>query len=135
MGVTLDFAHVLYADEMPAHTAALIVRHSKLLGVHLNDGYGKWDNGLMAGSVHPIQTIELLVELIRMNYNSAIYFDTFPDHSGLDPVEEARTNIKAVEHMWAVAEQLADDGDLATAIASQNAPRSQRIVQTALFNR
>ncbi len=45
MGVTLDFAHVPYADEMPAHTAALINRHSKSLSVHLNDGYGKWDNG------------------------------------------------------------------------------------------
>ncbi len=57
-GVTLDFAHVLYADEMPACAAALVARHSRLLGVHLNDGYGKWDNGLMAGAVHPIQTDE-----------------------------------------------------------------------------
>ena len=135
MGVTLDFAHVLYADEMPAHTAALIARHSKLLGVHLNDGYGKWDNGLMVGSVHPIQTIELLVQLIRMDYDSAIYFDTFPDHSGLDPVEEARTNIRAVEQMWAIAEQLASDPNLAAAIETQDAPTSQRIVQAALFNR
>ena len=135
MGVTLDFAHVLYADEMPAHTAALISRHSKLLGVHLNDGYGKWDNGLMVGSVHPIQTIELLVELIRMDYDSAIYFDTFPDHSGLDPVEEARTNIRAVEQMWTVAEELAENAELTAAIATQDAPLSQRIVQAALFNR
>ena len=41
-GVTLDFAHVLYADEMPAFAAALVARHSRILGVHLNDGYGKW---------------------------------------------------------------------------------------------
>jgi len=135
LGVTLDFAHVLYADEMPAHTAALIARHSKLLGVHLNDGYGKWDNGLMVGSVHPVQTIELLVELIRMNYKSAIYFDTFPDHSGLDPVEETRTNIQAVELMWEVAEQLAGSSELAAAIVAQDAPLSQRLVQSALFNR
>ena len=59
-GVTLDFAHVLYADEMPAFAANLINRKSKLLGVHLNDGYGKWDNGLMVGSVHPIQTLSLI---------------------------------------------------------------------------
>ena len=36
-GMTLDFAHVLYADEMPAHSAAMISRYSRLLGVHLND--------------------------------------------------------------------------------------------------
>ena len=64
-GVTLDFAHMLYADEMPAFAAALVARHSRILGVHLNDGYGKWDNGLMVGAVHPVQTIELLVELTR----------------------------------------------------------------------
>ena len=27
--------------------------HSRLLGVHLNDGYGKRDDGLMVGAVHP----------------------------------------------------------------------------------
>ena len=52
LGVTLDFAHVLYADEQPAFAAALIARHSRLLGVHLNDGYGKRDDGLMVGAVH-----------------------------------------------------------------------------------
>ena len=47
LGVTLDFAHVLYADEQPAFAAALIARHSRLLGLHLNDGYSKRDDGLM----------------------------------------------------------------------------------------
>ena len=28
LGVTLDFAHVLFADEMPACSAALIAKHS-----------------------------------------------------------------------------------------------------------
>ena len=74
MGVVLDFAHVMYADELPAYSANLIGRYSEILGVHLNDGYGKWDNGLMVGSVHPIQIIELLVELKKLNYKRAIYF-------------------------------------------------------------
>lgn len=38
LGVTLDFAHSLYADEQPAFAAALIARESRLLGLHLNDG-------------------------------------------------------------------------------------------------
>jgi xylose isomerase len=134
-GVTLDFAHVLYADEMPAHTATLIHRHSKLLGVHLNDGYAKRDDGLMVGSVHPIQTIELLVELNRIGYDGAIYFDTFPDHSGLDPVAEARTNLQAVNHMWEVAQKLTDNVQLAAAMDTQNAPLSQSIVQAALYGK
>ncbi|WP_300037659.1 TIM barrel protein [uncultured Roseobacter sp.] len=132
-GVTLDFAHVLYADEMPAFAAALVARHSRILGVHLNDGYGKWDNGLMVGAVHPIQTVELLVELERCGYNGAIYFDTFPDHSGLDPVEEARTNIEVVQKLRATAARLVGNTDLQNAIAAQDAPRAMRIVQGAML--
>lgn len=133
LGVTLDFAHVLYADEMPAHTAHLIARHSRLLGVHLNDGYGKRDDGLMAGTVHPVQTVELFAELARIGYDGVIYFDTFPDQSGLDPVEEARTNIRLVERLREVAEALSTDADLAAAIARQDAAVSQRIVAAALY--
>lgn len=133
LGVTLDFAHVLYADEMPAHAAHLISRHARLLGVHLNDGYGKRDDGLMAGTVHPVQTVELFVELQRIGYDGVIYFDTFPDQSGLDPVEEARTNIRLVDRLRVVAEGLAGDAALAAAIAAQDAARSQRIVAAALY--
>lgn len=132
-GVTLDFAHVLYADEMPAFAAALIARHSRILGVHLNDGYGKWDNGLMVGAVHPIQTVELLVELARSGYDGAIYFDTFPDHSGLDPVEEARTNIEVVRRLQATAARLVSDKSLQAAIARQDAPLAMRLVQAAIL--
>ena len=132
-GVTLDFAHVLYADEMPAFAAALVARHARILGVHLNDGYGKWDNGLMVGAVHPIQTVELLVELERVGYGGAIYFDTFPDHSGLDPVAEARTNIEVVERLRAIAARLVGHSDLRAAIARQDAPTAMRLVQAAML--
>lgn len=133
VGVTLDFAHVLYADEMPAHSAALIARHSRLLGVHLNDGYGKRDDGLMVGTVHPVATVELFVELDRIGYDGAIYFDTFPDHSGLDPVEEARTNIAMAEKLRQTAAKLRENPDLAAAIALQDGAISQRIVAKALY--
>lgn len=133
LGVTLDFAHVLYADEIPAHSARLIARHSRLLGVHLNDGYGKRDDGLMAGSVHPVQTLELFVELDRIGYDGVIYFDTFPDHGGLDPVAEARANIEIVEHLRGVARCLADDPALAVSIARQDAAASMRIVSRRLY--
>ena len=54
LGVTLDVAHVLYADEQPAFAAALIARYSRVLGVHLNDGYAKRDDGLMVGAADEI---------------------------------------------------------------------------------
>jgi xylose isomerase len=132
-GVTLDFAHVLYADEMPSYAAMLIHRHSRILGVHLNDGYGKRDDGLMVGSVHPIQTIELLHVLDKIGYSGAIYFDTFPDITGLDPVAECTTNISTVEAMRKVVDRLRGNEILAAAIQRQDAVTSQAIVQAALF--
>jgi xylose isomerase len=132
-GVTLDFAHVLYADEMPAFAANLINRKSKLLGVHLNDGYGKWDNGLMVGSVHPIQTLELLVELLECNYDGAIYFDTFPDHSGLDPIEESRENIAITKKLIKIAQGLHKSDAVQEARTMQNPILAQQIIRRSLF--
>ena len=132
-GVTLDFAHVLYADEMPAFVASLIARKSRLLGVHLNDSYGKRDDGLVAGSVHPIQTLELLHVLDGLGYRNALYFDTFPDAVGLDPVQECTANIGAVEGMARVLDRLRGDADLASAMARGDAVTSQRILQAALY--
>ena len=133
LGVTLDFAHVLYADEMPAFSAALVARHSRLLGVHLNDGYGKRDDGLMVASVHPIQTIELLYVLDRIGYDGAIYFDTFPDTTGLDPVTECAGNIDTVTALRRVVRRLDGNAHLAAAILQQDAVASQGIVRAALY--
>ena len=132
-GVTLDFAHLLYAGEIPARSARLAARRSRILGIHLNDGYGKRDEGLMVGSVHPLQTVELLVELLAQNHQGAIYFDTFPDHSGLDPVAEATANIAMTRRLMAAAERLAGDPALAQAMAVQDAAASLQIVAAALY--
>lgn len=132
-GVTLDFAHVLYAGEMPAYAAALAARHSQILGVHLNDGYGKRDDGLMAGTVHPVQTVELFVALERAGYDGVIYFDTFPDLGGMDPVAEARANIRLTDRLRAIAQGLAQSEALAAAIARQDAAASSSLVAQALY--
>ena len=133
LGATLDFAHSLYAGETPARAAWLASRHARLLGVHLNDGYGRRDDGLTTGSVHPALTVELLVELRRQGYRGAIYFDTFPDAADLDPVAECTANIEAFRRLDAAAVRLSGDAALADAIASGDAVASQRILNAALF--
>jgi xylose isomerase len=135
VGVTLDFAHVLYADEMPAYAAALAARQGRLFGVHLNDGYGKRDDGLMVGQVHPIQTLELLYVLDQINYARAIYFDTFPDFAAMDPVAECAANIAMVETMRGIVKTLRGDARLAAAIATQDAVTSNGILRVAMYGR
>jgi L-rhamnose isomerase len=133
VGVTLDFAHVLYADEMPAYAAALASRQGRLFGVHLNDGYGKRDDGLMVGQVHPIQTLELLYILDQINYTRAIYFDTFPDFTAMDPVAECAANIATVEALRGIAKSLRGNTHLTAAIASQDAVASAGILRAAMY--
>jgi xylose isomerase len=133
LGVTIDFAHSLYAGEQPAFAAHLIHRRSRLFGVHLNDGYGKRDDGLMVGAVHLRSTLELLRQIRRDGYDGALYFDTFPDASGLDPVAECEANIATVQRLLAIADRLDGDNRLADAFERQDAVVSQRIVNEALI--
>jgi sugar phosphate isomerase/epimerase len=133
LGVTLDFAHVLYAGELPAFAAAMIQRESQLLGIHLNDGYGRRDDGLMVGAVNLMQTLELLFQLIRKGFDGVIYFDTFPDITGLDPVQECENNIAMVNALWGVAKRLTDQKDLLEAIKRQDAVVSQNLIRQAIL--
>jgi len=134
LGVTLDFAHILYADEQPAFSAAMVSRNSKILGLHLNDGYGKRDDGLMVGSVHQLATIELLYQVYKDGYDGTIYFDTFPDASGLDPVKECETNIRTVKTMLKVVKKLSRDNNLSLAMQNQDAVTTNHIFNKALYN-
>jgi xylose isomerase len=132
-GITLDFCHVLFAGEIPAQSAQLAGRYSRILGVHLNDGYGKRDDGLMVGSVHPMQTLEMFVELDRQGYDGVIYFDTFPDHSGLNPVAEAAANVMMTDRLRATAKLLSSDASLGRATAMQDAAAAMQAVAAQLY--
>lgn len=133
LGVTLDFAHVLYAGESPACTTALIQRESQLLGIHLNDGYGRRDDGLMVGAVNLVQTLELLFHLVCKEFDGVIYFDTFPDVTGLDPVKECENNIAMVKALWSVAKDLSHQPELLEAMKRQDAVVSQALIRQALL--
>lgn len=133
LGVTIDFAHSLYAGEQPALAAHLIHRRSRLLGVHLNDGYSKRDDGLMVGAVHMRSTLELLQQIRQDGYDGALYFDTFPDASGLDPVAECEVNIATVQRLLSISDRLNADNRLKDAKAKQDAVLSQLIVNQALI--
>jgi xylose isomerase len=103
-GVQIDFCHSLMAGEQPALAASLALRQGRLFGVHLNDGYGQADDGLLVGSVHPWQTLELLATLRRYDYRGTIYFDTFPVRE--DPAAESAANVARVRALEAILDRL-----------------------------
>lgn len=95
MGVTLDYCHMLMKHENPAFGADIFGSRNKLYGVHINDGYGLNDDGLMIGTSTPFKTLEFLYYIKKHNYNDVIYFDTFPiiEHA----VKESEQNIKMIK--------------------------------------
>ena len=134
LGVTIDFAHILYANEQPALAAALIDKYSKILGLHLNDGYGKRDDGMMVASVHQLATIELLYYIKKTEYNGPIYFDTFPDTANLDPVKECELNIDTVKKQLKIVDKLILNNELDEAIKNQDAITAQKIFNKELYS-
>ena len=129
-GVQIDFCHSLMAGEQPAMAAALALREGRLVGVHLNDGNGQADDGLLGGSVHPWQTLELLATLRRHDYRGTIYFDTFPVRE--NPAAESAANVARVRALEAMLERI-DADRLAELQASHDALGVQALLHEAGF--
>ena len=139
IGVTLDFCHMLMAKESPAMAAALCHRHSRLFGLHLNDGYGSLDDGLMVGSVNLTQTIELIYYMVASGYDDIVYFDTFPVRE--DPVKECAANIQRVNRMVSIATKIQaqnaghhiDRDEMRSCMGNQDGLCISQILWEALF--
>jgi xylose isomerase len=127
-GVTLDLCHSLMAGEHPPFAAAQALREGRLFGVHLNDGYGQADDGLVVGSVHRAATIELLALLAARGYDGTIYFDTFPERE--DPAAELRANLAALQELTAIAARI-DRSALAAGQADHAALVAAAVVAAA----
>lgn len=129
-GVTLDYCHLLMSRESPAAAASLAMQRGKLFGVHLNDGYGSLDDGMMVGSVTLWQTVELLWTLRQGGFRGTIYFDTFPDR--MDPAAECAANVAMMQRLDDLLETL-PARVLAEAQLRQDAAATSRIIQEALL--
>jgi xylose isomerase len=127
-GVTLDVCHSYMAGEHPPAAAAMALRMGKVFGVHLNDGYGTADDGLMIGVVHERDTLELLHVLRAGDYDGTLYFDTFPVRE--DPAAELRANIAELERLQTVLDRI-DQGALRAAQDEQDAIAISRALALA----
>jgi len=121
LAVTLDFAHLMMAQENAAHSIAQCLRRGLLTGLQLNDGYAKADDGLMVGSVHLVETLEAFFYLVREEYSGTFYFDTDPIRE--DPIRECAMNIVRAKQLLGLARGMQSSTDLpnADALASSAA--------------
>lgn len=118
LGITIDFCHSLYARENPAYALSLAARYGKLLGVHINDGYGYRDDGMPVGSVRLQQTLEFLYQALRVGYQGVYYFDTFPD--GEKAADELAFNVRTTAKLLQLAGNALEDKKLDAIMANQD---------------
>lgn len=95
VGCTLDFCHMLMKHDSPSYGLALAASKGKLFGLHMNDGYGCKDDGLIFGSVNFALAAEFIYYLKRYRYDGVVFFDTFPIREAAAP--ETQANIDAFE--------------------------------------
>lgn len=97
VGCTLDFCHMLMKNDSPAYGVALAASKGKLFGLHMNDGYGWMDSGMIFGSVNLGLSLEFVYYLKKYHYEGVVFFDTFPIREGA--AEETQANIDAFEKL------------------------------------
>lgn len=120
LGVTIDFGHALNAYETPAETVALLKRHGdKLFHVHMNDNYRHWDDDMIVGSIHTIETLEFFYWLKRTGYSGWLSIDQYPYRE--DGLEAVREGVNAMEAFVNLVNAI-PEGELEALISRGYAP-------------
>ena len=99
VGVLLDIGHSLAGGENFAEAAALLSSFGKLDYLHLNDNYRSWDDDMIFGSVHLVESLEFIYWLRRLNYKGWLTLDIFPyREDGVRAAIQCRDWIQALFH-------------------------------------
>jgi xylose isomerase len=130
VGILLDFGHSLYGGESPAEAARLIHSRNLLYGIDVNDNFRGWDDDLVVGSVHLVETFEFFYALRECGWDGVWQLDQFPFRE--DSVEAAREGINAMRSIHRALDRL-DIGALRAAQDRQDALAANRIVRRALL--
>lgn len=108
VGAMIDVGHALQGYETTAESAALLKYFGdKLFYMHFNDNWRMWDDDMTFGSVHTIESFELIYWLDRLDYNGWYALDIFPYRE--DGVRAANESIKWIKGFHGVLDKLGRD--------------------------
>ena len=125
VGGYLDFGHALMVRENPAESAALLARHNRLVGVHVNDNYGLGDDDIVVGSVHFWAMVEFLLTLDEVGYDGWLTLDLVPKRESV--VAACTQSIRALEVYKGLLARL-DRAALRKAQQEMDALETQRLI-------
>ena len=105
VGAMIDVGHALQGYENTAESAALLHYFgNKLFYMHFNDNWRMWDDDMTFGSVHTIESLELIYWLDRLNYKGWYALDIFPYRE--DGVRAANESIKWIKGFNTVLDKI-----------------------------
>ncbi|WP_255949852.1 TIM barrel protein [Streptomyces odontomachi] len=130
VGVLLDFGHSLYGGETPAEAARMAIARNRLFAIDVNDNFRGWDDDMVVGSVHLLETFEFFFALRDAGWDGVWQLDQFPFRE--DSVEAATAGIRTMRAFHHALDHLDRDA-LAAAQSAQDALRAQRIAKRALY--
>lgn len=132
VGALLDVGHSLSANENVAEAIALLnTGKNKMLDyMHFNDNWRTWDDDMMFGSVHLVESLELLYWLERIGYNGWYTLDIFPYRE--DGVKAARESIAWIEGLLHVLEKIGYN-HIDEVIQKADATEVSRMIRKALL--
>jgi xylose isomerase len=131
LGVLLDFGHSLYGLETPADAAQLCIDAGKLFAIDVNDNFRGWDDDMVVGSVHLVETFEFFHTLRRNNWEGVWQLDQFPfREDSVQAAKQAITFLKAIHR----ALDALDADALAAAQTNHDALAAQKLVQKVLLS-
>lgn len=131
LGVLLDFGHSLYGLETPADAAQLCIDAGRLFAIDVNDNFRGWDDDMVVGSVHLVETFEFFHTLRRNGWEGVWQLDQFPFRE--DPVRAAQQAVEFLTALHGALDRL-DQEALARAQRDHDALAAQKLVQRVLLS-
>lgn len=131
VGAMIDVGHALMGYENTAESAALLKYFGdKLFYMHFNDNWRLWDDDMTVGSVHTIETLELLYWLDRLEYRGWYALDIFPYRE--NGVRAATESIRWIKGLHKLLDKIGRQR-IAEAIDSGDAMLATALVREALL--
>ncbi len=131
VGAMIDVGHALMGYENTAESAALLKYFGdRLFYMHFNDNWRLWDDDMTVGSVHTIETLELIYWLDRLDYTGWYALDIFPYRE--NGVRAATESIRWIKGLQQLLDKIGRE-KIAAVIDSGDAMEATALVRQALL--
>lgn len=131
VGAMIDVGHAMMAYENTAESAALLKYFdNKLFYMHFNDNWRHWDDDMTVGSVHTIETLELIYWLDRLQYTGWYALDIFPYRE--NGARAATESIRWLKGLYGLLDKIGRE-KIAAVVASGDAMEATALLRQGLL--